>query len=160
MNSFFRLFGAALAVSATSANAQTPAPASPTPVPRATFISTMDAEFKRMDADKNNILTKKEIEEFQRSVSILVAQRRIVAMFQALDKDKNGMLSPAEFAALPMNLPPANSAPVLAQTDLNRDGQITMVEFRAGKLINFDRMDTDKDGIVTPAEMRAAGLIK
>jgi Ca2+-binding EF-hand superfamily protein len=53
-----------------------------------------------------------------------------------------------------------NAAPLLAQVDANRDGQITQVEFRSGKLANFDRMDTDKDGVVTAAEMRAAGLIK
>ena len=53
-----------------------------------------------------------------------------------------------------------NAAPVLAQTDTNRDGQITMVEYRAGKLANFDRMDSDKDGIVSVAEMKAAGVIK
>ena len=156
---------ASLATCSGVAIAQAPAPApaggAQVPsVPRATFIETMDAEFKRMDADKNNILTKKEIEEYQRATSILITQRRNVALFQALDKDKNGSLTQAEFAALPMNVPQPNAAPVLAQTDFNRDGQVTLVEFRSGKLVNFDRMDTDKDGIVTPAEMRAGGLIK
>jgi Ca2+-binding EF-hand superfamily protein len=130
------------------------------PVPRATFISTMDAEFRGMYVDKNNILTKKEIEDFQRSASVIIAQQRNAAIFQALDKDKNGSLSPGEFAALRSNLPPPNAAPVLAQTDANRDGSVTLVEYRAGKLVNFDRMDTDKDGVVSLAEMKAAGLIK
>lgn len=153
------------AAAAAGANAQSPAqpPQSraPTaqPVPRATFIATMDAEFSAIDADKNNVLTKKEIEDYQRAVSARAAQRRNVAVFQALDKDKNGAISPAEFAALPMNVPQPNAAPLLAQTDGNRDGSVTKVEFRAGKLVNFDRMDTDKDGIVTPTEMKAAGLI-
>ena len=44
--------------------------------------------------------------------------------------------------------------------DANRDGSVTLVEYRAGKLVNFDRMDTDKDGIVSAAEMRAAGIIR
>ena len=114
----------------------------------------------RMDADKNGILTRKELEDFQRSMSILVARQRNVALFQGLDKDKNGQLSPAEFANLPMNVPPANPAPVLAQVDTNRDGQISMVEYRTGKLVSFDRMDADKDGIVSVAEMKAAGLLK
>jgi len=132
----------------------------PTPVPRTQFIQVMDTEFKQMDADKNGILTKKEIEDFQRSMSILVARQRNVALFQGLDKDKNGQLTPAEFGNLPMNVPPANPAPVLAQTDTNRDGQITAVEYRTGKLASFDRMDADKDGTVSVAEMKAFGLIK
>jgi hypothetical protein len=135
-------------------------PAAPAPVARTVFIQTMDTEFSKMDADKNGILTKKEIEDYQRALTMFVAQSRNVALFQALDKDKNGTLTPAEFAALPMNVPPANAAPVFAQADLNHDNQVTRVEYRAGKLTNFDRMDTDKDGIVTAAEMRAAGLIK
>ena len=139
----------------------TPAAAiSATPVPRATFIQTMDLEFKRMDADKNNVLTRKEIEDFQRAVSMILAQRRNAALFQSLDKDKNGALSPGEFAGLPMNVPVPNAAPVLAQTDGNRDGSVTLVEYRAGKLVNFDRMDTDKDGVVSAAEMKAAGILK
>jgi Ca2+-binding EF-hand superfamily protein len=145
---------------AASATAQPKPAAGAVAVPRNVFITTMDSEFKKMDADKNGILTKKEIEDFQRSTSILVAQRRNVALFQALDKDKNGQLSPAEFASLPMTTPPPNAAPILAATDGNRDGQVTLIEYRAGKLRNFDAMDADKDGIVSPAEMKAAGLIK
>jgi Ca2+-binding EF-hand superfamily protein len=124
-----------------------PAGAQAVSVPRAAFIATMDAEFKQ-------------IEDFQRVVSVLAAQNRNRALFAALDKDHNGVLTPAEFAALPMQRAQPNAAPLLAQVDANRDGQITQVEFRSGKLANFDRMDTDKDGVVTAAEMRAAGLIK
>lgn len=155
----FRVFGAVLLAAgvAISAYAQGPAP---TPVPRTHFLQVMDTEFTQMDADKNGILTKKEIEDFQRSTSIIVARQRNVALFQALDKDKNGQLTPAEFANLPMNVPQPNPAPVLAQTDTNRDGQITKVEYRTGKLASFDRMDADKDGIVSVAEMKAAGVIK
>ena len=155
---------ASAAIWVSSASGQAPRPAAPQsnaqPVPRTTFIQTMESEFRAMDADKNNILTKKEIEDFQRSASAILAQRRNAAVFQALDKDNNGSLSPGEFAAVPMNVPAPNAAPVLAQTDANRDGSVTLVEYRAGKLVNFDRMDTDKDGIVSPAEMKAAGLIK
>ena len=172
----FRLLAAFLIIggsgsSALAQSARPPAPRPATPsapaatpggvaIPRAMFIETMDSEFRKMDADKNGILTKKEIEDFQRATSILVAQRRNVAFFQALDKDKNGQLTPAEFAALPMSVPQPNAAPVLAQTDANRDGQVTLVEYRSGKLQNFDRLDTDKDGVVSPTEMKAAGLAK
>ena len=156
----FRVFGAVLLTAGAALGGPALAQVAATPVPRTEFIQVMDTEFKQMDADKNGILTKKEIEDFQRSTSILIARQRNVALFQALDKDKNGQLTPAEFANLPMNVPPPNPAPVLTQTDTNRDGQITMVEYRTGKLASFDRMDADKDGIVSVAEMKAAGLIK
>lgn len=156
----FRILGALLLTAGTATSVQGQAPPAPAPVPRTTFIQVMDTEFKQMDADKNGILTKKEIEDFQRATSILVAQQRRTALFQALDKDKNGQVSPAEFGSLPMSAALPNAAPVLAQTDTNRDGQVTTVEYRTGKLASFDRMDTDKDGIVSVAEMRAAGVIK
>jgi Ca2+-binding EF-hand superfamily protein len=156
----FRVLSAVLLAAGAAVAAPALAQVAATPVPRTEFIQVMDTEFKQMDADKNGILTKKEIEDFQRSTSILVARQRNIALFQALDKDKNGQLTPSEFANLPMNVPAPNPAPVLAQTDTNRDGQITMVEYRTGKLASFDRMDTDKDGIVSIAEMKAAGLIK
>jgi Ca2+-binding EF-hand superfamily protein len=156
----FRVFGAILLGAGAAVSAHAQGVVAPAPVPRTAFISIMDTEFKQMDADKNGILTKKEIEDFQRATAILVAQRRNVALFQALDKDKNGQLSPAEFANLPMSIPAPNAAPVLAQTDTNRNGSITMVEYRTGKLASFDRMDSDKDGIVSIAEMKAAGIIK
>lgn len=142
-----------------------PAPAAPaapghTPVPRTAFIETMDAEFRRMDADHNGILTKKEIEDFQRAISAIAVDRERQMAFAALDADHNGVITLQEFAKVPIKAPPPNAAPVLAQTDLNRDGSVTLVEYRSGKLLNFDRMDTDKDGVVSVAEMRAAGLIK
>jgi Ca2+-binding EF-hand superfamily protein len=151
---------AAAAVAQTGPRTAPPTTGGPVPVARTDFIQTMDLEFKRMDADKNGTLTKKEIEDFQRAMAAFTAQRRNVVLFQALDKDKNGQLTPAEFAGLPMQMPQPNAAPVLAQTDGNRDGQITAVEYRAGKLQNFDRMDIDKDGVVSVAELKAAGLIK
>lgn len=138
-----------------------PAPAlPPEPIARTFFIATMDAEFKKMDADKNGLLTRREIEDFQRATSGLAAKQRNVALFLALDSDKNGQISPAEFASLPMSVAQANAAPVLAQVDGNRDGQATLIEYRVGKLRNFDQMDSDKDGVVTAAEMKAAGVLK
>ncbi len=139
-----------------------PAAAAPQaePIPRALFITTMNAEFSKIDADKNGILTRKEIEDFERATAGLAARQRNAGLFQALDKDKNGQLSAAEFAGLPMNVPQPNAAQVLAQVDGNRDGQVSLIEYRVGKLVNFDQMDSDKDGVVSVAEMKAGGLIK
>ena len=120
-------------------------------------------------ADKNGILTRKEIEGFQRATASLIAKQRNTGLFQALDVDKNGQLSAVEFTGLPMNVPQPNATPVLAQVDgrpllakldSNKDGMISLIEHRAGKLSYFDQIDTDKDGVVTVAEMKAAGVIK
>src|SRR5438270_13613813 len=78
---------AAPAPASANASAQ---PAPPIPVPRSEFIATMDSEFHKMDADKDGILTRKEIEDFQRAVSFLEIDRRRRALFDALDSDHNG----------------------------------------------------------------------
>ncbi len=162
MSSFRIVISAMLAVSfgAAAVGQQPSSGAGPQPIQRSMFIQTMDAEFKKMDADKNGAVTRKEIEDYQRATSLVVAQQRNVALFRALDKDQNGLLSAAEFGSLPMNVAQPNAAQDLAQVDGNRDGKATLIEYRSGKLVNFDRMDADKDGVVSPAEMRAAGLIK
>ena len=168
MNRLVTAFIAMGLIAATNASAQparAPAPArtvksTAVPVPRTTFIQTMDSEFRKMDANKNNIVTRIEIEQFQRAASALEAQSRVRALFAQLDTDRSGHLSPAEFGKMAATPPPPNAAPVLGQADLNRDGTITLVEYRTVKLANFDRMDTDKDGIVSVAEMKAAGLVR
>jgi Ca2+-binding EF-hand superfamily protein len=47
---------------------------------------------------------------------------------------------------------------MIARFDGNHDGSISLVEYRAGTLANFDRLDADKDGVVTAAEMRTGGI--
>jgi Ca2+-binding EF-hand superfamily protein len=150
------LFHASAASAQQSSSAQTGA----VPVPRTAFIQTMDGEFGKMDADKDKVLTKLEIEQFLKAVAVAEAGARARALFTQLDADKNGQLSLAEFGKLAVAPPGANATPMLTQSDLNRDGRITLVEYRTAKLANFDRMDADKDGIVTVPEMKAAGLVK
>jgi Ca2+-binding EF-hand superfamily protein len=136
------------------------APAKAPPIPRAAFIANMDAEFSKIDTNKDGKLTKAEIEAFQRAVALQQIAARNRALFGALDTDHNGQLSPAEFARFTAAPPPPNAAPMLQRFDTNKDGAISLVEYRASTLTNFDRLDADKDGVVTPAEMRAGGVIK
>jgi len=143
--------------SASQASAQSKAPVSQT-LPRAQFIADMDSEFRKMDADKNGLLTKTEIEQYQKLQAVAQAAARNRALFAQLDTDKNGQLSKAEFAKIATPAPAANAQPILASRDLNRDGQISLVEHRTATLANFDRLDSDKDGIVTAAEMKAGGI--
>lgn len=140
--------------------AKPPAAAASVAVPRTQFIATMDGEFRKMDADHNNILTRKEVEDFQRAMSGFEVDNRRRALFAALDANHDGSLTTQEFAGLKLSAAPINAARVIGPNDVNRDGQVTLVEFRTAKLHNFDNMDTDKDGVVSPVEMKAAGLIK
>jgi Ca2+-binding EF-hand superfamily protein len=128
------------------------------PIPRTQFIADMDTQFRKMDADKNGLLSRVEIEQFQKLTAIAEAQARNRALFAQLDADRNGQLSPAEFSKVTAPSPPANATPMLSREDGNRDGQISLVEHRTATLANFDRLDADKDGIVTPAEMKAGGI--
>jgi Ca2+-binding EF-hand superfamily protein len=142
------------------AKKQAPAqqPAGPQPLMRTTFIAQMDAQFGKMDADKNGLLTKIEIEQFQKLVAVAEAQDRNRALFAQLDTDKNGHISKAEFAKLVTTPPPSDAGPMMSREDGNRDGRVSLVEHRSATLANFDRIDTDKDGIVSVAEMKAGGI--
>jgi Ca2+-binding EF-hand superfamily protein len=128
------------------------------PIPRTTFLANMDIEFKKMDSDRDGQLSRKEIETYQASQIIAAAEARKRALFVALDTDHNGVLSPAEFLRLPGNEQAPNAGPMIARFDVNRDSKVSLIEYRAGTLFNFDRLDADKDGVVTPAEMSAAGI--
>ena len=134
--------------------------ANPASVPRAAYITTMDQEFGKMDADKNGLVTRPEAEAFQRADAVARSASRARAVFSQLDSDRNGQLSFAEFAKTQSGTPPVNAQPFFTGFDANKDGRVSLVEHRAGKLTYFDRIDTDKDGVVTVAEMKAAGVIK
>ena len=120
----------------------------------------MDAEFKRLDGNADGTATRQEIQASQRQTLAAVAMQRNRQIFGQLDKDRSGQLSAAEFAALAAAPPEPNAAPLLAMWDSNKDGRVTLIEFRSATQANFDRMDTDKDGIVSVVEMRASGIIK
>lgn len=130
------------------------------PIARAVFLQNMDVEFRKMDADKNGTVTRLEMEQFRRAVSITEGQSRNRALFARLDVDRNGQISPAEFTKMTVPAPAPNAAPQMAKFDINKDQGISLIEYRTGTLDNFDKLDTDKDGYVTAAEMRAGGIAR
>ena len=149
-----------LAALASQAQAAPAPPPAAVPIPRADFIATMDAEFRKLDGDRNGTATRAELEASLKAAAAAQHQARLSAMFARLDSDRNGQVSAAEFARFPAPAAAVNAAPLLAQSDLNKDQSITLVEYRTAKLANFDRLDTDKDGVASVAEMRAAGIIR
>lgn len=135
-----------------------PLPAGPQPIPRASFIAQMDAQFGKMDADRNGRLDRAEIEQFEAQRAMAEAQERNAALFDQLDANRNGQISAAEFAKLVPQPAPLSAQPMLSREDGNRDGSITLVEHRIATLANFDRLDRDRDGVVSVAEMQAGGV--
>ena len=164
------LAGGPLAAQGTRAP-RSPAPAKPAPAPvapapvasapdlsRAAFIATMDAQFRAQDPNNDSKLTRAEIEGSERAKMLATAQTTNRQLFAQLDLDRNGVLYPQEFAGLVQQPPLPDVAPIMTRLDGNRDQVVTLVEYRAATLANFDRLDTDHDGIVTGAEMRAGRL--
>ena len=134
------------------------AKAAPAPLPRATFITDMEAQFRAIDADRNNILTVTEIQASQRAAAAARNAARARGLFMELDKDKNGQISPAEFTRIPLPSEKPDARPMVARFDTNKDSAVSLIEYRGGTLMNFDRLDTDKDGVVSPTEMRTVGI--
>ena len=133
-------------------------PAGPQPIIRANFLAQMDAQFGRIDADKNGQLTRTEIEQFEKDKALAERLARNEALFEQLDTNKNGQLSAKEFAKQVTAPPQPSATPMLLREDSNRDGQVSLVEHRISTLTNFDRLDSDKDGVVSAAEMKAGGI--
>ena len=131
------------------------------PLSRAEFVAQMDSEFRRLDRDSSGVILPAEIVETQRDAARVEALRQNRAVFAGLDQDHDGQLSSQEFAALANpDAIPVSADPLMTQFDTDRDGAITLVEYRIATQGNFDRVDSDRDGMVSPTEMQAAGLLR
>jgi Ca2+-binding EF-hand superfamily protein len=148
---------ASLATATAHAQPNPPSAAS-SPLGRNQFVAQMDAEFRKMDGDRNGLVSRTEIEQYQQLQVATRAQIRNQQQFAELDSDRNGQLSKAEFAKLVAPPPAANAGPMLSRMDGNRDQQISLAEHRAATLANFDRLDANRDGNVSDAEMKAGGI--
>jgi len=149
------LFAIALVASGpVLAQAKAPAAAAPASMPRAKVLANAEAEFARVDTNKDGQMSRAEIETFQTAAATAARTRRNKAVFTALDSDKNGQISAAEFAKI-------NAAPIkvdaseVLKVDTNKDGQISLAEHRAATLDTFTLFDANKDGTLTRAEVEA-----
>ncbi|MDG2003111.1 MAG: hypothetical protein P8J20_07255 [Novosphingobium sp.] len=122
---------------------------------RVDFIAAMDGEFRSRDADNNGYFTRVELVKFERGLAQATALNQNRQLFMQLDTDKNGVVSPNEFAVLVSEPPLPDVMPQMKRFDQNSDRKVTIVEHRAATLANFDKLDTDFNGIVTGAEMKA-----
>ncbi len=126
-----------------------------TSVTRAKVAADAEAEFKRVDTNKDGQMSRAEIETFQVAIATTMLAARNKEAFAALDADKSGQLSAAEFAKLSSGTPKVDAGPVLS-IDTNKDGQVSLAEHRGAKLETFARFDANKDGTLTAAEVQAA----
>ncbi len=123
-------------------------------VTRAKIVANAEAEFSRVDTNKDGQMSRAEIEAIQLASITARVNARNKALFAELDTDKNGQITPAEFArASPA--PKPDATPVL-RIDTNKDGQVSLAEHRNATIETFTKIDANKDGLITGLEVKAA----
>lgn len=148
---FRTLSAAALIVAAASPLA---AQAGGQTIARAQWLAQAETEFGQVDTNKDGKMSRTEIETFQRAAAARMIAERNKQIFAALDADKNGQISAAEFAKLSNPNPKVDISNVMS-VDSNKDGQVSLAEHKAATLQTFTAGDTNKDGTLTTAELEA-----
>lgn len=147
----------------TSPASATPAAkaAAPASLSRVDLLNQIAARFQAIDANKDGLVTKEELDAADKTMVQRVeasrAQKR-AELFNRLDTNKDGQLSRAEFdAADKMRVVAEDSAATIAKLDTNKDGKLSATEMQAPALADFNRLDTNKDGVISGNErLRAA----
>jgi len=151
----------ALATAAPAPAASKPAAAAQAAPTRAALLRGLDTAFKNIDANGDGSISAAEAQATEGKIQQQQLARRranIEAEFGKLDTNNDGQLRKAEFMAAaptaPANAP--NGAAVVAQLDKNKDGKVSIDEYRAPRLAIFDKLDTNKDGTISATERQAA----
>jgi Ca2+-binding EF-hand superfamily protein len=138
-----------------------PVTAGVAPLARSTFISTMDSEYRKLDINKDNSVSKAEVQTANQRMAQAAAAQRARAVFESFDADRNGQINVDEFVrAQVAAVKKEDFMAVANRLDANRDQKISIVEYRALTLASFDRHDADKDGVLSVSEQRAGGFIR
>jgi hypothetical protein len=146
---------------AAPAAAQTAAPSGQPqgPTRRADVQKSLDDNYAKLDADKDGMLSRAEIDRAQaeavRNAQAALAHR-MEQEFAKLDTNKDGALNIAEFRAATPAPRSVSTDEFLGRFDSNKDGRVSAAEFKNPPLAAFDRLDANKDGTLTPQEQAAA----
>jgi Ca2+-binding EF-hand superfamily protein len=97
-------------------------------------LREIDAEFKRMDANRDRLISAQEMQTYQ--------EKR----FNELDKDKNGSIDLTELEA--------DKTKMLQNADNDKNKKVSQEEAAAEFKEHFSAMDTNKDGKVTKEEYK------
>ena len=77
-------------------------------------------------------------------------QRRMVEVFYFADKNKDGVVTVEEIAAIE-----TVDEAAFKKADKNGDGKLSLNEFVTYRVIQFDEADTNHDGVLTVEEVKA-----
>jgi Ca2+-binding EF-hand superfamily protein len=136
------------------------ATAAPKPISRADFIASYQTRFNAADTNHDGVLDANEVAAAQQKEleqARATEQQRLEAEFNKLDINHDGQLSKAEFLAAAPPLQMRQTAQqIIAAIDSNKDGKISLQEYEAAPLTNFNKLDVNHDGIVTQQEIQAA----
>jgi len=120
--------------------------------PRATRLFE---QWKQADMDGDGELSRAEA----------AAMPALAANFDAIDRDRNGRITPDEVRAWrtahrsrPRNTGPSGLSALLAKADANGDGLLSRSEIASSlprMAPNFDRIDTDRNGLLSREEIDA-----
>lgn len=117
-----------------AAAALSPAMAQPPEFQRGTPLEAMD-----LDHDKR--ITREEVALFR------------AAIFEEMDADRDGALTPAEIEASRKARKRARRMREFSWMDHDGDGVLTEAEFANGRMPIFDRLDNDGDGVISTEEL-------
>lgn len=157
----FAVLAVLVAATPSAALAQAAAKPAATAAPptRAGLTAKLESTFKGADANSDGALTTAEIDAVQKHAAdqaVAAVTARLADQFAKLDADKNGQLTRAEFlAAAPTARATGAGDPAVKQLDVNKDGKVTLDEYRTPMLAAFDRIDANKDGTLSDEERRA-----
>ena len=146
------------------------------PMTRASVQARVQAQFARMDANRDGFITQAELQAAPRAMRGqrrgMRAGRAGVDRFARFDTNRDGVISRTEFDARTAeraqrratreerraargNRGGAMGGRLFQRADANGDGRISFAEMSAQALARFDRMDANRDGRVTLQERQA-----